>query len=186
VPESEAEAGLPVTVVISREPAPGREQELLEWARRVTEAAASFPGHLGAEIFPPEGTDNHDVVIAFSFASADALSTWEHSDVRRDWLARSAPLVVGDMRVHGVSGFEGIFSHAPGQAVVPPPRWKTAAVITLALFPVSLLLNWLLNPYLSSWNVVAKVVLNLVIMVPYMSWVGVPYLSRWLRDWLHA
>lgn len=177
--------GLPVTVVISRRPAPGREQELVDWAHGITGVASQFPGHLDAQIYPPSAPDCEDLVVAFTFASADQLSVWEHSAERRTWVEKARPLVEGEARTHGVSGFEGIFSHAPGQAVVPPPRWKTATIIALALYPMSLLLNWLLGPQIAGLNIVVRVAINVAIIVPYMAWVGVPYLSRWLRPWLH-
>ena len=178
--------GLPVTVVIARRPVPGGTAELLEWADGIVRAASDFPGHLGAEVFPPSPPDCDELVIAFSFTNADALSAWEHSEVRRSWIGRSRQLIAGEATTHGVSGFEGIFSHAPGQAVVPPPRWKTATVIALALFPMTLLLSWLLTPHLASWNLLLRVLLTTAIVVPYMSWVGVPFLSRRLSGWLHA
>jgi len=184
MPDSEAD-GLPVTVVISRRPVPGHEAELVEWAHGILEVASAFPGHLGAEIYPPSPPDRADLVLAFSFANAAALSTWEHSDERRSWLARAEGMVVGETRTHSVSGFEGIFAHAPGQPVVPPPRWKTASIIALALYPVSLLLNWLLAPHIATWNIFVRVLVTTAIIVPYMAWLGVPYLSRWLRRWLH-
>lgn len=178
-------AGLPVTVVISRTPAPGKEDELLAWAAGISAAAHQFPGHLAAQIYPPGEVDSGELVMAFSFEDARSLSSWEHSGVRRDWLARAEDLVAGEARTHAVSGFEGIFAHSPGKPVVPPPRWKTAVVIALALYPMSLLLSWILAPHISSWNIFVRVLLTTVILVPYMAWVGVPYLSKWLRRWLH-
>jgi len=37
--------GLPVTVVVARHPAPGREAELDAWAHWIVESAEAFPGH---------------------------------------------------------------------------------------------------------------------------------------------
>jgi antibiotic biosynthesis monooxygenase (ABM) superfamily enzyme len=182
---ADSPSGLPVTVVLARRPAPGREQDLLDWAGRIVEAASRFPGHLGAQVFPPDASDHPDLVVAFSFATAAALSEWEHSDERRVLLDAAKSLVVGEARAHTVSGFEGIFSYAPGQAVGPPPRWKTAVVIGLAIYPMSLLLGWLLAPHLADWNVALRVLATTLIVVPYMSWLGVPYLSRWMSGWLH-
>ncbi len=181
----EGPVSLPVTVVLARKPAPGREDELVAWAHDITDVAEGFPGHLGAQIYPPSGDDCSDVVVAFTFASAEELSTWEHSPERAEWVAKAQPLVQGEARAHGVSGFEGIFSHTPGQPVMPPPRWKTATIIALALYPVSLLLNWLLGPQIATWNIWLRVAVNVAIIVPYMAWVGVPSLSRWLKGWLH-
>jgi antibiotic biosynthesis monooxygenase (ABM) superfamily enzyme len=174
--------GLPVTVVISRAPAPGRQDDLVVWAHGIVDAASAFPGHLGAQVYPPAPPDRDDVVIAFSFASAEALSAWERSAERRAWTDRSHGLVAGDARTHAVSGFEGIFS----RTLVPPPRWKTAAVIWLALYPMSLLVSWLAAPHLVTWNLFLRVMLTTSIVVPYMSWIGVPWLSRRLRTWLQS
>ena len=80
---ADSAGALPVTVVLSRRPAPGREQDLLAWADRMTKAAGRFPGHLGAQIYPPDAPDHPDLVIAFSFSTAAELSDWEHSDERR-------------------------------------------------------------------------------------------------------
>jgi len=177
---------LPVSVVISRTPMPGREDDLLAWADGISRAAHTYPGHLDARLYPPDQTDTGDLVLAFSFADAASLSAWEHSDERSSWLEKLDGLVAGEATTHSISGFEGIFAHAPGQPVVPPPRWKTATIIALALYPVSLLLTWLLAPHTASWNIFLRVLLTVLIIVPYMAWVGVPYLTRWLRGWLHS
>ena len=184
-PHETHQTHLPVTVVVARRPVPGREAELLDWARGITEAAGGFRGHLAAQVFPPAPPERDDLVIAFSFATAADLSEWEHSPVRQDWLERSGPLIVGSQHAHAVSGFEGIFSPVVGATRTPPPRWKTAVIIGLALFPMSLLINWLLGPSISSWNVALRVLLSTAIIVPYMTWLGVPWLTRWLHGWLN-
>ena len=177
---------LAVTVVVSRHPVPGKEAELTAWAHGISAAAARFDGHLGAQIYPPSPPDRADLVIAFSFATAAHLSAWESSPERADWLERSAALSTGALTTHAVSGFEGLFAPSVHATASPPPRWKTGLIIALALFPVSLLLNWLVMPHLSSWNVVLRVALSVAIIVPWMVYLGVPYLSKWLRPWLTA
>ncbi len=177
-------SNLAVTVVVSRRPAPGREAELTEWAHGIIAAAEQFPGHLGGRVFPPSPTDSEDLVIAFSFATAQDLSVWESSPVRQEWLDRAGPLIVGPHRSHAVSGFEGLFAPSVGAAAAPPPRWKTATIIALALYPASLLINWLLAPHLSSLNLFLRVLVTTALLVPFMVWVGVPWLSRWLARWL--
>lgn len=175
---------LPVTVVISRRAAPGREGDLHTWAEGIIAAADAFPGHLGGQIYPPAPPDRDDFILAFSFASARELSDWEASAQRRRWLARADGLIVGPATTHAVSGFEGIFARSHGEAVVPPARWKTATIIALALYPASLVLSWLLVPRLGDLNVAVRVLVTTAILVPYMAWVGVPALTRLLRGWL--
>ena len=176
---------LPVTVVIARTPAPGRADDLVAWAHGIGQAAEAFEGHLGARIVRAGDDPDADVVVAFSFDSSDHLNAWECSEERGSWLQRLEGMVAGTATTHSVSGFEAIFSRAKGAPVVPPPRWKTAVIIALALYPVSVLLGWVLGPLIASWPLVLRSLLTTVLIVPYMAWVGVPYLSRWLRGWLH-
>ncbi|MEI6362682.1 MAG: hypothetical protein WCP95_11155 [Actinomycetes bacterium] len=183
-PGSNAAPPLAVTVVVSRHPAPGKDVELTTWAHGISEAAAKFDGHLGAQIFPPSPPDREDLVIAFSFATAAHLSAWERSAERAEWIARSQPLSTGTLTTHAVSGFEGLFAPSVHATTSPPPRWKTGIVIALALFPMSLLLNWLVIPHVASWHVVVRVAVSVAIIVPWMVYLGVPYLTKWLRPWL--
>jgi antibiotic biosynthesis monooxygenase (ABM) superfamily enzyme len=181
---------LPVTVAIARTPAPGREEDLVAWAHGVAEAAETFDGHLGARIIRAGDDPSADVVVAFSFDSTDHLNAWEGSRTRREWLDRLEGMVAGAATTHSVSGFEAIFadprhSSPRGVPVVPPPRWKTAVIIALALYPMSAMLAWLLGPAMESWNLLLRSLVTTLIIVPYMAWIGVPYLSRWLRGWLH-
>jgi len=176
---------LPVTVVLARRPAAGRERDLLAWADGITVAASAFPGHIGAQIYPPLPGERDDLIMAFSFATAAELSVWEGSKERQQWLDRSRSLTEGSVRAHGVStGFEDLFAPSVHATTVPPPRWKTGVVIALALFPMSLLLNWLVMPHLASWNMAVRVALSVLIIVPWMIYLGVPYLSKWLKPWL--
>jgi antibiotic biosynthesis monooxygenase (ABM) superfamily enzyme len=175
---------LPVTVVVSRRPVEGAEHALLDWAEGITAAAAAFPGHLGAQVFPPVAPDRDDLVIAFSFADAESLSAWEHSSERSAWIDRARPLTAGSQTAHAVSGFEGIFAPVAQATASPPPRWKTAVVIALALYPASLLLNWLLVPSMGSWNLFVRVLVTTALIVPFMVWLGVPWISARLHRWL--
>lgn len=175
---------IPVHVLVTRTPKPGKRDELLEWAHGIMAAADSFPGHLGGQIYPPSLPDRADVVMTFSFDTAEHLSAWEHSDVRNKWLAKAEPLAERTMYGASPSGFESLFGNKPGTPVTPPPRWKTATIIFLALYPFSLLVNWLLTPRLIEWNFFLRIFVATVIIVAYMAWVGVPYLSRWLKPWL--
>jgi uncharacterized protein len=178
------DADLAVTVVVSRRPRPGRVQDLVEWAHDISDAASRFPGHLGATVYPPEPPERADLVIAFSFANAADLASWEHSDVRAEWLRRGEPLIQGPQRSHGFTGFESLLGPGDATPVVPPPRWKTAVIIGLGLFPLSLLVNWLLVPMIVSWPLLLRVLVTTVVIVPLMTWVAVPQLSRLLHSWL--
>lgn len=173
---------LPVTVVVSRRPAPGHEAELSAWADGLIDLAGRFPGYVAGEVM--ETHDAHgDLVVAISWANADAVQFWELSDEREAWLGRADDLLSGPARAEVLSGFESIF--APSASASPVPRWKTAIVIALAIYPASLLVNLVLGPVLTSWPLPLRVLATTFILVPFMVWAGVPWLTRRLDRWLH-
>jgi antibiotic biosynthesis monooxygenase (ABM) superfamily enzyme len=173
---------LPVTIVVSRRPAPGRERDLAEWADGLLELAERFPGHLAGEVMATHDLEG-DLVVAISWANADAVHFWERSDEREAWLARADELLAEPARPEMVSGFESIFAASSSTNAVP--RWKTAVVIALAIYPASLLLNLALGSSIAGWPLPARVLLTTVVLVPFMVWAGVPWLSRRLDGWLH-
>jgi antibiotic biosynthesis monooxygenase (ABM) superfamily enzyme len=173
---------LPVTVVVSRRPAPGRERELEEWARGLVDLASRFPGHLTGEVMHA-GDSEGDLVVAISWANADAVHFWERSEERDAWLSRADELLLEPARPQSLSGFESIF--ASSSSAVPVPRWKTAVVIALAIYPASLVVNVVLGPVLADWALPLRVLATTAILVPFMTWAGVPWISRRLDGWLH-
>lgn len=173
---------LPVTIVVSRRPAPGREAELAQWAQGLLDLAERFPGHLAGEVMQTHDSSG-DMVVAISWANADAVHFWERSEERDAWLRRADDLLAGPARPQMLSGFESIF--ATSSSAVAVPRWKTATVIALAIYPASLLVTLLLGPTIAGWPAPLRVLTTTVILVPFMAWVGVPWLSRRLDGWLH-
>lgn len=176
---------LPVTVVVSRRARPGHEAELVEWARGVQEAAARFPGHLGARIHEPAPPDNETLVIVFGFATAEQLHAWEHSPERAAWLRKADALSEGDQQNHTLETFASLFTR-PGATGVAPPRWKSATVILLAIYPLSVLVALVVAPYLGGLPVPLRSLVTSVIIVPLMVWFAVPTVSKLLRRWLAA
>jgi uncharacterized protein len=173
---------LPVTVVVSRRPAPGHEDELAAWAEGLVDLASHFPGYVAGEVMPTHDADG-DLVVAISWANADAVQFWERSDEREAWLGRADTLLASPARAEVLSGFESIF--APSASSSPVPRWKTAIVIALAIYPASLLVQLLLGSAVGSWPLPLRVLLTTLILVPFMVWAGVPWLTRRLDRWLH-
>lgn len=177
-------ARMPVTAVIARRPAAGREAELLAWAQEFTSAAAAFDGHLETRIFPPTPPDNDDLVIAMTFDTAERLAAWERSAVRAALRERALPLVSGRPRAFAASGLEAILGGRDGEPILPPPRWKTAIVIIIAIYPITVLLQWWLAPGIDAWPLLLRSLPTSIIMPVYVAYIGGPTVSRMLRRWL--
>jgi antibiotic biosynthesis monooxygenase (ABM) superfamily enzyme len=68
--------------------------------------------------------------------------------------------------------------------MIPPPRWKMAIVTVVGVWPVSLLVPWLLNPLVSGLPAPLQVLSMAVGIVILLTWAVMPLLVRMLSPWL--
>jgi len=173
------------TVVVSRRAVPGREAELEEWLQGVVEAAAAFPGHLGARVYRPVPPFQTDHVLVFRFATESDLARWNASPERARWLRRAEPLTAGAPRVQVLSGLEGWFALPGGQAVRQPPRWKTAVVTAPVIYLLVVVVSAVGGPLQAQLPLLVRTALTTLVLVPTMTWVVMPAVTRVLRPWLY-
>jgi len=81
----------PATVVIGEHVRPGCEQAHDAWQHKLNEAAATFPGFIGAEVSPPSHAEA-DWTVVYRFDSVKHLQSWLNSGVRQELLNQGADL----------------------------------------------------------------------------------------------
>lgn len=173
----------PVTVTVARRVAPGCERDFEDWYDGVIGAAARFPGFLGAGILRPTGV-GQDWHVVYRFADQETLARWEASPERADWL-RKADEFVEQTGVQRVSGLETWFA-LPGRTAPAPPRWKMALVTVLAIVPLVLVVNLVLDPVVGDWPVLLRTVAFAVTLTSLMTWVVMPRMTQLFRRFLYG
>ena len=171
----------PLTVVVTWHVRQGAEGEFEAWRQEVSAAALKFPGHMGINVIRP-GDAAGEYVVIFRFDTFDHLRTWQESDVRRRLLKKADSFRVGEPSYHFQSGLEYWFT--PSRQQHSPPNWKMALVTVLGVWPVSILVPWLINPFIANqppWMQALWVAAGIVIL---LTWVVMPILVRFLRPWL--
>ena len=170
-----------VTAVSSFMVRPGVEAEFKVFQRRLDAAAALSPGFLGVERYDPVHGVQDETVVVFSFDDREHLDEWLGSPVRAELLAAANQYVEGERVLNVVSGFGGWFSYGGPTA----KKWKQAAVILLALYPMtfvlSLLSGWLIPDV--PWQI--SLLMSNIIVTALLTWVVMPPLTRWFDRWLH-
>ena len=87
--------------------------------------------------------------------------------------------------VTSLTGMERWFT-PPNRAVTqPPPRYKTAILVLVGLYPVVLLLGLVLRPFMAGLPYSLQVLVSLVISIPIMVWIVLPQLTRLFFRWLY-
>ncbi|RMG65776.1 MAG: hypothetical protein D6722_15665 [Bacteroidetes bacterium] len=65
-----------------------------------------------------------------------------------------------------------------------PPKYKTALIVWLAIYPLITVVLWLFGPYLAALPLPLRTLLLTGILVPTMVYVAIPFWQRVLRPWL--
>jgi uncharacterized protein len=67
-----------------------------------------------------------------------------------------------------------------------PPRWKTAVVVWLAIYPSITFILWLAGPKIQGWPLAVRTLAITAGVVPMMVYVLIPGLQRLLAPWLRS
>jgi uncharacterized protein len=65
-----------------------------------------------------------------------------------------------------------------------PPRWKTAIVVWLAIYPTITLVLWLAGPSIADWPLALRTLAITAVVVPLMVYLLMPAFQRLLKPWL--
>ncbi len=175
-----------VTAVIRHDIQPGMQPRYEEWLKRIVPLAARVPGHRGVSVIRPHaGGTLYTVTIRFD--TVRHAEDWLHSDVRRQFIAEVEPWLKQPESVETVTGLEFWFTPSSGGRPLVKP-WKQFLVSLSAIYPLTMLVPWLLQPLFGWWpalghSLVSHLIVAAVI-VSLMTWVLMPRVTRLLGKWL--
>ncbi len=175
----------PVTVVVSRRVKPGCEEAFEKFISGITAAAMTFKGHLGTNVFRPSSPEDDEYQIIFKFDRASNLRIWEESECRRQWLARAESLRLEPPTTRVITGLETWFTLPAPKPIIPPPRYKMAAITLLAIFPLIQLANSILVPLFKPFPLPLRNLIITAIIVLLMTYVVMPRMTRLFSRWLY-
>ena len=170
-------------IVVARKLKPGREDEYMDWLRRVIESANKFPGYRGVTTLAPQGLDSDLRYLIWRFDNQKNLESWETSEERAKFLEEVKNY--SEQHYEKASGMETWFKLPDMHRMVAPPRWKMFLVTLLAVVLVSFTAHFLLNPFVSSWPLLVNTLLYSVILVGVLTYFAMPELSWLLHKWLY-
>lgn len=177
----------PQTVVVSRRVRKGEEDAFERLSTQMTEAASSFPGHLGAVMFRPSSPDDPEYRIIFKFDTQDHLDDWLNSSVRRDFTTQIEDLLETPSKYETLTSLATWFTlpRGAGVPVKPPPRHKMAFVSWLALYPIVTLIFWIFGPWLAQIPLVLRTAMVTIAVILLLTYVAMPRMTRLFKGWLY-
>lgn len=174
---------VPVTTVFERKVRAGSEARYEDWLTGIAQAAARSPGSQGTTILRPTEGGSAYVAIA-QFESTESLEAWLGSADRASWMSRLRAIDVCHEDVSTLAGMERWFTKSHDARALPP-RYKTAALVLLGLYPLVLVLDVVLGPLLSDLPRPVGLLASLLVSVSIMVGSVLPWLTRVFGGWLH-
>lgn len=175
-----------VSFIIHHEVKPDRHVEYQAWLKKIIAQAAKFPGHNGANVFPPaKGTHDYEIVVRF--ASREDALRWAESKTRRALIKEASDYIDSPESVHIRSGIDYWFTAAT-QSHRPPKRWKQWLTTVSVIWPLTLLMPITLAPLFEVFPFLGipgvRQLLSSMILVGLVVYVVMPHYTRLIAKWL--
>jgi uncharacterized protein len=177
----------PVTTVIQQRPKPDAIDRYEAWVKKITPVAQQFAGHRGVNVIRPHGeSDAYTIVLHFDTVAN--LRGWLDSGVRARLVEEIRPFLHKTEDIDIKTGLEFWFTPPPGRRHAKP--YKQFLVTLSAIFPLTVVIPWLLRPVFAWLPVLALPVVSqlvvAVIIVGLMTWAIMPHYTRLVSKWLYS
>lgn len=186
IPNPSDQPDASASIAIEHRVKPEKHSEFATIVRAMIDAAGRMPGYEDSQVVQPapeDPTTPWRIVVQFSHEGA--LRAWRASHQWRQLSDRAERLTVGSARVGRANGLEQWFQLPERASVPPPPKWKTAIISGIGIYPLLLILPSAMAPIgqiLPTWLATA---LSVVLMSPLITWVVMPTVTRLFRGWLY-
>lgn len=174
------------TAVITHQVDKDKHAEYEEWLNEIAPHCKSSPGHLDLNVIRPIAglTETYTIIIRFDTQSH--LRGWMESAKRSELIAKVSPLLVKGDDFYINSGLDFWFTPEQTNTKVPI-RWKQALVTWTAIYPLVLILPFLLSPLhklgLTDNHYLDTLVIT-GIAVLLMVYVVMPRYTKLIHAWL--
>jgi antibiotic biosynthesis monooxygenase (ABM) superfamily enzyme len=174
-----------ISVIIDREVLPGKKAEFEDALRGIIEACKHYAGYLGTDVHMPETDNDNHYRIVVRFASLAELQSWEDSPERLKWVAIIDKLIKSPTKLNVISGLETWFALPRAKTITPPKRYKMAIITWLAITPLLIGFNLLVQPLIGHLSMVPRILLSTPFIVLLMTYLVMPYMAKIFSKWLY-
>ncbi|PZO41129.1 MAG: antibiotic biosynthesis monooxygenase [Pseudanabaena frigida] len=177
----------PITLVISEVVEPNLIEEYEDWTKGINQSAQQFEGFMGVEVIRPRDRQYPEYVVIVKFDNYEHCKDWLTSSVYRQWMQRSQEFISTRSQQHQPSGLELWFT-LPKSTLPSPPQpayYKQVIIGVIAVYPLILLANLILNPFLQGLPALLGLLISVIFISMLLTYPVMPYLTKILSFWLY-
>ena len=176
----------PVTIMFSDHVKPSKIAEYEAWSTGIHSDAKRYTGYVSVDVIRPNESTHPEYTTLVKFDNCENLKLWRDSSSLATWLEKLPPLLAGNTHAQTSVGIDLWFDR-PNivQAITEPPFWKQVAIGVMCVYPLILILNWVLGPIVSQLPAKLGLLLNVIILSALLTYPVMPWVTRLLRPWLY-
>lgn len=185
--KSANESSSPITLVISELVEPDRIEDYEIWAKGINQVSRQVEGFLEVEVIRPRDHEYPEYVVIVKFESYACLRKWMASKTYHEWIEKSHGLIASRSLQELPSGMEIWFSLPRNAPYKPPqpPYYKQVILGVLAVYPLILLANVVLGPFLKGLPFLLGLLISVTAVSALLTYPVMPGLTRLLGFWLY-
>lgn len=175
------------SVVITHHILDGKQAEYETWLDEILPVAKNADGFIDWQVVRPIPNLTFVYTVIIRFDTIENLKNWMESDARKKLIDKAHPLFTKEDNYEIKSGLDFLF-YGEKADIKTPVRWKQYLATWSAIFPLSILMQLVLLPFLRQLDIPANRYLDTFIstgcLVFLVIFVVMPNYTKLIRKWL--
>lgn len=175
----------PHTVMFVDAVEPGKQDAFLEWSRCIHEEAEKFDGFQDVTIIQSDENDSARFMTLLRFDNQDNLQKWMQSENSERWVSDLSGILREPEVTADGSGSNLWFKFDNRPKENKPPLWKEVVLGTAVVYPMILILNFLMSPLIGGLPTNAAIFVVVVVLSALLANPIMPLANKVLGAWLY-
>lgn len=176
------------SVVVTHHILEGKHQEYEDWLGEIGPICRRSAGNIDLQIIRPIRNLTFTYTVIIRYDTIKNLRNWMESDVRKKLIEKANPLLAMGDKYIIKSGLDFLFT-PEDENQKPPVRWKQYFVTWSAIYPLSIVIPFILLPllrnlYFSPNRFVDSFFISGIIVF-IMVYLLMPSYTRLIKKWLY-
>ncbi len=166
---------------------PEKINEYEQWIQGIHNEAKTFEGFIEVNVIKPKDTNSSEYITLLKFNSEEDMNRWKESSAHANWLEQLADLVDESADMQQASGMEMWFNRPKVLlSAAPPPFWKQVVLGVITVYPMILILSFLLKPITCNLPWLLSLFISVVVLSALLTYPVMPLATKLLRNWFYS